>query len=466
MFDLGGGVFHLDVWKGVGAALVADEHGVALGVVAGAGRTLVDAHLAAIGVLAALGRDSLGDDGAAGVLAQVDHLGAGVGLLALGGEGHGVEFADGIVALQDAAGVLPGDGRAGFDLGPGDLGVDAPAGAALGDEVVDAAPSFVVARIPVLHGGVFDLGVVEGDQFDHGGVELVLVADGRGAAFQVGHVCPFFGDDQGALELSCVGRVDAEVGAQLHGTAHALGDVHEGAVAEDRGVEGGEEVVVVRDDRAQVFPDQIGVVMHGFGEGAEDDAQFGEFVLEGGGHGDRVEDRVNGHAGQQLLLGERDAEFLVGAQQFGVDLVQALRSFFLLGRRVVDDVLVVDVRVVNLRPALARLPSRWIVHLQPVPVGLQAPLEQPLRLVLLGGDESNDVLIQARGRRVLLDVGHEPVLVFPVRQLVELVGLRRHPSAPFATHPGKPIPRQQAIYRHTLLRQRPKHNQTVLKCQV
>ena len=51
----------------------------------------------------------------------MDHLGASVGLLHVVGDGDGIEFADRVVALQDAARVFPGDGRSGFDLGPGNL---------------------------------------------------------------------------------------------------------------------------------------------------------------------------------------------------------------------------------------------------------------------------------------------------------------------------------------------------------
>ena len=56
---------------------------------------------------------------------------------------------------------------------------------------------------------------------------------------------------------------------------------------------------------------------------------FGELFLEGGGHRDAVEHRVHGHAGQQLLLKQRNAELLVGAQNLGIDFVQALRPIFL-----------------------------------------------------------------------------------------------------------------------------------------
>ena len=48
---------------------------------------------------------------------------------------------------------------------------------------------------------------------DHRGVQLVLVAHRRGAAFEVGDVAALVGDDQGALELAGVLGIDAEIGA-------------------------------------------------------------------------------------------------------------------------------------------------------------------------------------------------------------------------------------------------------------
>ena len=57
--------------------------------------------------------------------------------------------------------------------------------AALGDEVVDAALAVLVAGVPVLDRRVLDGRVVERHQLDDRGVQLVLVALGRGAAFEV-----------------------------------------------------------------------------------------------------------------------------------------------------------------------------------------------------------------------------------------------------------------------------------------
>src|SRR5690606_30266460 len=86
--DLGGGglvldgrvgVLHLDIGEGVGTALFADQQAVALGVVARAVGIAVDLDQAAVGVLATAGADALGHDLGLGALADVDHLGAGVG---------------------------------------------------------------------------------------------------------------------------------------------------------------------------------------------------------------------------------------------------------------------------------------------------------------------------------------------------------------------------------------------------
>ena len=118
----GGAVADLLVGEGVGTALVADQQGVALGEVARPLGPRADLHQAPVGLVAAPGGDALGDDAGAGALADMDHLGAGIGLLAAVGHGHGVELADALLAAQHAGRVLPGDGGAGLDLGPADAG--------------------------------------------------------------------------------------------------------------------------------------------------------------------------------------------------------------------------------------------------------------------------------------------------------------------------------------------------------
>src|SRR6202042_1418937 len=160
VLEHGGRGLGLDIGDGVGAALVADQERVAIGEVAGADGAAGGRDQPAIGVVGAAGGDALGDDPARGVAAEMDHLGAGIDLLAAVGDRDGIELAAGIVAPQDAARVLPGDRRAGLHLGPRDLGVAPAAVAALGHEVEDAAAAFGIAGIPVLDRRILDLGIV------------------------------------------------------------------------------------------------------------------------------------------------------------------------------------------------------------------------------------------------------------------------------------------------------------------
>src|SRR6185295_3116664 len=126
-----------DIRHGVGAAVGPDQQRVALGIVARVLGLAIDADQTAIGVLRLARRDALGNDPRTRVGAQMDHLGAGIGLLIVVGDGDGIKFAYRVVTAQDAGWIFPGDGRTGLHLGPADLGLFAPAIAALGDEIVD-----------------------------------------------------------------------------------------------------------------------------------------------------------------------------------------------------------------------------------------------------------------------------------------------------------------------------------------
>ena len=120
---------------------------------------------------------------------------------------------------------------------------------------------------------------------------------------------------------------------------------------------------------------------------------FAELLAERRRHRDAVEHRVDGDARQQLLLFERNAELVERRLHLRIDFVQAVQRLLLLRRRVVDDVLVVD------RVVLDVLPGR-LLHRQPQAIRLQAPLEQPLRLVLLLRDQPDDVLAEPLGDRL------------------------------------------------------------------
>ena len=227
MLDDGRGIVGLDDREGMGPALGADQEAVALGIVAGVLRPGVHPHEAAVAVLAAAGGNTLGDDPALGVPADMDHLRPRIGLLEIVRDRDGVELGGGIVAFQDGGRVLPGDGGTRFHLRPTEVCTAALADAALGHEVQDAALAVGVAGVPVLNGGVLDIGILLHDDFHDGGMELLLVAHRGGTAFHVAHVGTFVGHDERALELAGTAGVDPEIAGKVHGAAHPLGNVTE-----------------------------------------------------------------------------------------------------------------------------------------------------------------------------------------------------------------------------------------------
>ena len=425
MLELRGGRLGLDIGHGMRAALVADQQRVALREVPRVRRLAMRRDEPAIGVVGAARRDALGDDAARGVLAEVDHLGAAIDLLAAIRNGDRIELAARFLAAQDAARIFPGDGRTGLHLRPADLGPRAPAVAALGHEIIDATLAFRIAGEPVLHRRILDLGIIQRDQLDHRRMKLAFLARGRGAAFEIGDVGALVGDDQCALELPGVLGVHAEIGGQLHRAAHARRHINEGAVGEHRRIECGIVIVALRHDGEKILLHQLRVLAQRFRDRAENHARLGKLRLEGGDNRDRVEHGIHRHpaggiftalliqlaflallpdAREDFLLLQRNAELGIGLEQLGVHLVEALRSRRALGGCVVINVLEVDLRIAHLGPGR-------LLHLQPAAIGLETALQHPGGLVLLARDEADGVLVQALRRIVGLDVGREAVLV-------------------------------------------------------
>src|SRR5262245_41646061 len=139
------GVPHFDVREGVRAAFIANQQRIALRVIACAGCALQDLHLTAISILPMPSRDALRHNRAARVLADMDHLGAGISLLIVVGESNRIELTHRVLTLQNATRVLPRNRRPGLNLSPRDLRAPAQAFASLRYEVVDPALAFLIS---------------------------------------------------------------------------------------------------------------------------------------------------------------------------------------------------------------------------------------------------------------------------------------------------------------------------------
>jgi hypothetical protein len=185
----------------------------------------------------------------------------------------------------------------------------------LGHEVVD------VVR-PVLDRGVADLRARQGDDLHDRGVERVRGVDGRSAALDVVDLGALVHDDQRPLELTGVLGVDAEVGLERQRDLDALRHVHERAARPDRAVQGRELVVLGRDDRGEVLPEELRILLQTLVGAHEDDADLGQLLA------DAVVDDLGvvlrADAGQELALGLGMPEALEGLLDLVRDVVPGL----------------------------------------------------------------------------------------------------------------------------------------------
>ena len=362
-----------------------------------------DADKAAIGVVAVPCADTLADDGRAAALAIVDHLGAGVGLLIIVGDGNRVKLSNAVFAVEDAARIFPRHCAARFDLRPAHLAVPALTQSALGHEVIYATFAFGVARVPVLHGRIFDFGIVQRNEFDNSGVQLVFVAHWRGAAFEIGHITALVGDNQRTFKLAGILGIDAEIGGELHRASHAFRDINKCPVGEDRAVQRCKIIVMHRHNLAEPFLHQLRIFLNRLRYAAENHASTFKFCAKGGGDRNTVEHGVHSHAAraldasQHFLLCNRDAQLLINTQNFGVYLVQRAKLWLGLRLGVIISVLIIDWRHVELCPIRRR-------HRFPRCKRLQPPFEHPFRLIFLGGNEANGIFGQPLGREVGFNV--------------------------------------------------------------
>ncbi len=398
-----GHVVLADVHVGVGvrAGDGVDQQRVAEHVGLGALGALADLDQTPVGGPAAAARHRLGDDVGGGVRRHVDHLGAGVLVLALAGEGDRQGLALGVLAHQVDGRVLHGD------LGA-DVAVDPLHGralvrhGALGDQVVD------VVR-PVLDGRVAAAAALLDDDLHDRRVQRVRGVDRRGAALDVVDVGVLVDDDQRPLELAHVLGVDPEVGLERDVDVDTLRHVDEGAAGPHGRVQRGELVVTGRDDGAEVLVEELRVLLER-GVGVQEDDTLLLQVLA-----DLVVDDLGlvlgGDTGDQaLLLRLRDAQLVVGGLDVRGQVLPGL-GLLLGGADEVLDVVEVDAGEVG-------APGRHGLLAEQLQA-LETQVQHPLGLVLLRRDVADHVLAEPTLGPGAGDVRVGPA-VLVVAQAVEL----------------------------------------------
>ena len=153
------------------------------------------------------------------------------------------------------------------------------------------------------------------------------------------------------------------------------------------------------------FSHQFGMLADRLRDRHEDHAGLLQFLLEGGRDRDRIEHGIDRdaalafrahHAFQHLDFAQGNAELLVSLEDIRIDLVERADGLLRLRRRVVIEILVIDLGVVDPGPFRLR-------HGQPAAISLQTPFQHPGRFVLFRRDEADGIFRQPLGGLVGLD---------------------------------------------------------------
>ena len=387
----------------MGSAFIAQQQRITLRIIPGILTTFHHLHLAPVGIAAVSGRNPLGNNPTAGIVADVYHLRTRIRLLVVVGYRHRIKFTDGTVPLQYRTGIFPRNRRTGLHLCPNQFGILSPADAPLGDKIVNAPLAVLVAGIPVLHSAVFHLGILFDDNLHDSRVQLIFIPHRSRTAFQVADISLLVRHNQRAFKLTGILRIDTEISRQLHRATHPFRDVHKRPVTEHRRIQRRKIIVRVRHDTAQVLSHQVRMIFHRLRERTENNAPLRQRILERGLHRNTVHHRIHGNPGQGHLLAQWNTEFVKRSLQLRIHLLPVL-VLFLLRRRIVHDILIIDFRYRQLRP------TRHF-HGQPFPVSLQTKLQQPFRLLLLGRNRPNHLLVQPLRYRLGLHIRHKTVLI-------------------------------------------------------
>ena len=99
---------------------------------------------------------------------------------------------------------------------------------------------------------------------------------------------------------------------------------------------------------------------------------------------------------------ERNTEFFKRLGKLGIYLLRPVTVLF--GRRIIDDILKIDLRDIQMGPMRH-------LHLLPFPESLQPEIQKPQGFLLLGRNQPYDIFIQPFGYELLLHIRHEAMFI-------------------------------------------------------
>ncbi len=312
-------------------------------------------------------RNSFGNNPATGIVPDMNHLGTGIRLLIIIGNGNRIKFTDRTVSFQNSTGIFPGNRRSRFNLGPNQFRIFSATQSPFGDKIIYPPFPLLISGIPILYGTVFHFGIFLYDNLHNSGMQLVLIPLRSGTPFQITDISIILSHNQRSFKLSRIPGIDPEISGQFHRTTHSLRNIHKRTVAENSRIQGRKIIIPVRHHSTQIFPDKIRMMLYSLRKRTKNNPPFRQRILKSRFHRHTVHHGIHSHSRQSHLLIQGNPQLIKRRFQFRVHIIPVL-LLLLFRRRIIYNILIIDFRNIQL------CPMRHL-HCLPMAISLQTKIQ-------------------------------------------------------------------------------------------
>ena len=143
-------------------------------------------------------------------------------------------------------------------------------------------------------------------------------------------------------------------------------------------------------------------------DATKDDAFFAQFLLKSSLHRDRIHDGIHSCSAQSQTFFQRNAQLIKRFFQLRINLF----VFGFAGQRVgiIGYVLIIYLGKMQMSP-------RGLLLFFPILIGFQTKIQQPLRLILLLRNQTNDVFVESFFYNFGLHIGGKAKRIFALCHL-------------------------------------------------
>lgn len=107
---------------------------------------------------------------------------------------------------------------------------------------------------------------------------------------------------------------------------------------------------------------------------------------------------------KNLMLEKRNEKIIIGFEKLGIKIIKRIREGMVIGRRIIIGVMKIDFRIIKERKGRILNGEKELIR-------IKEKLKNKLRIVIIGGNEENDILVEEIRGIVWLDSSLKEVII-------------------------------------------------------